>query len=282
MAWRNGRGSAVEEGEAAGERRSFYKEARHPSGMMRTPKISRRRLILTALSAAAAASIAGFTARGALHNTSPELTTLDQGLGRRFALIADLHIHRPGEDHAERALRALEGTGSEYIILGGDMVDEETEGPSALDWFLRELNTERGYAVLGNHDYWSGRDEETVGILRRRGVEVLRDEAVPTPFGRLLGIDWRESRSYGVWRSDGLVAVHDPNAADHVRGGATILSGHTHGGLILFGRTIYSNSRYVRGLYRLSEGRVLYVSRGVGQMLHQPRLNSPPEILLLE
>ncbi len=261
---------------------SFFKQARHPSQPMRTPKLSRRRLILTTLSAAAAASLAGYTATGALHNTAPELTTLDQGLGRRVALIADLHIHRPCEDHAERALRALERTGSEYFILGGDMVNEETEGPSALDWFLKELNAERGYAVLGNHEYWSGRDEETVGILRSRGVEVLRDEAVSTPFGRLLGIDWRESRSYGVWGFDGLVAVHDPNAADHIRGGATILSGHTHGGLILFGRTIYSNSRYVRGLYRLSEGRVLYVSRGVGQMLHQPRSNSPPEILILE
>jgi hypothetical protein len=40
----------------------------------------------------------------------------------------------------------------------GDMVDEEAEGPATLDWFLKKLNAGRGYTVLGNHEYWSGRD----------------------------------------------------------------------------------------------------------------------------
>jgi len=70
------------------------------------------------LSAAAAASLAGYTATGALYNISPKLTSLDQGLGRRIALIADLHIHRPDKNRAERALRTLEGVGSECFILG--------------------------------------------------------------------------------------------------------------------------------------------------------------------
>lgn len=248
---------------------------------MHTARLPRRRLILAGF-LSAIASAAGYSATRLLSESSPELTTLDLGLGRRVALVADLHIHRQGEDHAEGAIRVLEKSTPEFFILGGDMMDEQTVEPRALAWFLRQLNAGPGYAVLGNHEYWSARVEETVEVLRQFGVRTLRDEAVSTPFGRLLGIDWRESRDYGYWRFSGLVVVHDPNAADHIQGDATILAGHTHGGIVLMGQPIYSNSRYARGLYRLASGAILYVSRGVGQMAHQPRINSPPEILLLE
>jgi uncharacterized protein len=244
--------------------------------------VRRRRLIVAAVSAVAALSSMGYVSLVTFNSATPELTVLDIGLGRRVAFVADLHIHSRGERHVENALRILEDSGAEFFILGGDMVDEETIEISALDWFLRELNIGRGYAVLGNHEYWSRKVEDTLGALRAHSVEALRDEAVSTPFGKLLGLDWRESRQYGYRRFDGFVAVHDPNAAERVEGRAFVAAGHTHGGLVLFGQTIYTNSKYVRGLYKLGGGALLYVTRGVGQMFHQPRINSPPEILLLE
>jgi predicted MPP superfamily phosphohydrolase len=238
-------------------------------------------MIITGVSMATV-TLTGYTSVAVFSNATPKLKVLEIGLGRRVAFIADLHIHRRGEGHAENALKTLEGAGAEFFILGGDMVDEETVDMASLDWFLGELNIDRGYAVLGNHEYWSGKAKDTVEKLEAHGVEVLGDRAVSTPFGRLLGLDWQESRQYGGWNFNGLIVVHDPNAADYIKGNAFIMAGHTHGGLIIGGFTLFSNSKYVRGLYHLSEDIRLYVTRGVGQMLHQIRVNSPPEITLIE
>ena len=82
-------------------------------------------------------------------------------------------------------------------------------------------------------------------------------------------------------RFEGLVIVHDPNAADHVSGRAFVLAGHTHGGIVLGGFVLYSNSRYSRGLYRAAAGAELYVSRGLGQMPQQVRVGSPPELVVV-
>ena len=82
-------------------------------------------------------------------------------------------------------------------------------------------------------------------------------------------------------RFDGLVIVHDPNAADSVSGRAFVLAGHTHGGIVLGGFVLYSNSRYSRGLYRAVGGAELYVSRGLGQMPQQVRIGSPPELVVV-
>jgi predicted MPP superfamily phosphohydrolase len=241
----------------------------------------RRRTIIAAGISAATMTLMGCASGSIFNNAAPELKVLEIGLGRSVAFIADLHIHRLGEEHAENTLKALEGSGAEFFILGGDMVDEETVDITSLDWFLRELNIQRGYAVLGNHEYWSHKVVDTVEALRTHNIEILNDKTISTPFGRLLGLDWRESRQYGRWKFDSLVAVHDPNAADHVDGNAFIMAGHTHGGLILYGYTLFTNSKYVRGLYRLSGDTKLYVTRGVGQMFLQIRVNSPPEIVLL-
>jgi len=78
------------------------------------------------------------------------------------------------------------------------------------------------------------------------------------------------------------VIVHDPNAADHVSGSAFVLAGHTHGGITLSGLVLHTNSRYSRGLYRTVGGAELYVSRGLGQMPHQVRVGSPPELVVVK
>ena len=108
------------------------------------------------------------------------------------------------------------------------------------------------------------------------------NEFTETSVGSVYGYDWSESRAYPRIKFNGLVISHDPNAADSVEGDTLILAGHTHGGVNLFGVTLYSNSKYSRGLYNLPRGARLYVSRGVGQMHLLPRINSRPELLLIE
>ncbi|MEN3048249.1 MAG: metallophosphoesterase [Candidatus Caldarchaeales archaeon] len=210
-----------------------------------------------------------------------EVTRLDVGLGGRLAFLPDVHYHSRGEAHVESALRALEGLDPDAVVIAGDLVDEETKDMEGLDSVLGRMEARVKLAVLGNHEYWSGRASATVRALRRWRFEVLTDRFAETPLGKVFGYDWREDRRYARVSTDGLVLAHDPNAADSVAGGALVLAGHTHGGLVIGGLTVLTNSRYNRGLYELRGAR-LYVSRGIGQMLHQVRVNSRPELLIVD
>lgn len=84
-----------------------------------------------------------------------------------------------------------------------------------------------------------------------------------------------------------IVLVHNPDAVDQAgwagyRG--WVLAGHTHGGQVdlpLIGPPMLStsNKSYVRGEYALSDGRRMYITRGLGY-LRRVRLFSRPEITL--
>jgi uncharacterized protein len=66
-----------------------------------------------------------------------------------------------------------------------------------------------------------------------------------------------------------------------------VLSGHTHGGQVVFGRfgdvVIAPSrlaSRYVAGKYRMGNTH-MYVSRGIGTVGLPIRINCPPEITMI-
>ncbi|MDJ0274897.1 MAG: metallophosphoesterase [Nitrososphaerota archaeon] len=210
-----------------------------------------------------------------------QITRLRVDLGGRLAFVPDLHYHRPSEGHVRNLLEALDREDPDAVVLAGDVVDEETSDVESLGSVLSRIESDLKLAVLGNHDYWSGKAGEVASMLRGHGFRVLLDDLVETPIGKVYGFDWREDRRYRPVMVDGIVIAHDPNAADSVSGNALVLAGHTHGGFSIGGLTLYSNSRYSRGLYELGSVR-LYVSRGVGQMTHQIRINSPPELLIVE
>lgn len=241
----------------------------------------RRRQFLALTLVGGAALVTSATVANAV-DYELETTYLQVGLGGRLAFLPDLHIHSRGERHVEQTLKALERVDADVLVIGGDLVDEETRNLDEADGLLAELGSGERIAVLGNHEYWSSRAAAATATLRIRGFHVLFDEYVTTPVGRVFGYDWRENRRYPELTFEGLVITHDPNAADSVKGGALVLAGHTHGGLSLNGHILYSNSRYARGYYRLGSGTHLYVSRGMGQMSHQLRVWSRPELLVLD
>jgi predicted MPP superfamily phosphohydrolase len=228
-----------------------------------------------------AGSAAGFLAGSFLGPQRIEVTEIDLGLGHVLAFVPDLHVHYEGEPHVDAAIRAIGSVEPDVLVIGGDLVDEMTVDLGSVERLLRDLDARRALAVLGNHEYWSGLAADVVRMLRRNGFEVLIDRSTRIGEKHLLGLDWRETRRYGAVRFDGLVVVHDPNAADSVSGRAFVLAGHTHGGLTLGGLVLYTNSRYNRGRYRAAGGAELYVSRGLGQMHHQVRIGSPPELVVV-
>jgi len=208
-----------------------------------------------------------------------EVSKLGLGLGSRIAFMVDTHTHEFGVLE-ERVVDYLAGKQPDILIHGGDFVDRFTSSLKPLKEYLSLIEARERIAVLGNHDYWSGWSPELSRMLKELGFTILKNDYVETSIGRVFGIDWRDDRRYDFRVEADLVVAHDPNAALAVDKGF-IVAGHTHGGVVLGGITLLSNSMYARGLYHLGEGRILYVSRGLGQMLPF-RPTSPPELLILE
>lgn len=209
-----------------------------------------------------------------------EVTHLDLGIGKKIAFMTDLHLHDI-DDVKEKILDIVANEQPDVILLGGDTVDALTFNMDIVKKYISTLEANEKFAVMGNHEYWSDKADELARILKGSGFTLLKDTFARASFGKIYGIDWRGDRKYPELKFDGLILVHDPNAALSISGACTVLAGHTHGGIVIAGQTIYSNSVYVRGLYRLKDNGTLYVSRGLGQMLPF-RYTSPLELVIAE
>ncbi len=211
---------------------------------------------------------------------SLEITRLNLNIGSKIAFLVDTHIHEFGEVE-ERILELVKKEEPDIILLGGDILDEFTDDFRAVIRYISNLEAREKFAVLGNHDYWSGKAGELAKILKDNKFKILYDSTEQSLIGKIYGLDWRDSRIYSELKAQGIVIVHDPNAAKKISGNCFIMAGHTHGGVVLGSLALLSNSIYVRGLYNLEENVKLYVSKGLGQMFPF-RPTSPLELLIIE
>lgn len=178
-----------------------------------------------------------------------------------FAFAADLHT---GSSMSMDALRdfcdSVNGSGAEFLILGGDVTDELTSYEDMVETY-RILSTVDVpvYMVFGNHDrqpgahYVGGRtysDEQLMDAIDKAGITPLRDEFVRVADDIvLLG---REDMSVGErkdWselvnpydKGTLIIADHQPYDKSQLDSGisALQLSGHTHAGQLWPLETIY-------------------------------------------
>ncbi len=230
--------------------------------------------------------------------------------GLRIVQISDLHIgsrmQGAGLDRMVARTNALE---PDVLVLTGDIFDFD---PSYIDDGARRLGALRArygvYAILGNHDAYTGAERVASGLARRApNLRLLRDEVVKLPVPAPLYLAGVEDRGRD-WSARGLqleglsavaaarpddaptlLLVHRPEAFQQAAelGFPLVLSGHTHGGQLALptpgGR--YNLARLVtpftRGLYRIG-GSVLYVNRGLGVAGPKLRINCPREIATVE
>lgn len=96
----------------------------------------------------------------------------------RIAAIGDLH-HTRSADQSARDVLAAAGREADVLVLCGDLTDhglvEEAQD------LAREIHSAVNIpvvAVLGNHDFESGKQEEVKKILCESGIRVLDGEAV--------------------------------------------------------------------------------------------------------
>jgi predicted MPP superfamily phosphohydrolase len=239
------------------------------------------------------------------------LRGLDPGQsGLRILQLSDLHIGNGME--GERLGRLVERANDrepDLIALTGDLFDFD---PSFVDDGCRRLGELRArlgvFAVLGNHDLYTGSELVAAGLARHApGIRLLRGDVVRLATERPLyvaGID--DPR--GPWTARGLdhpeldalaarapddgptvLLVHRPELFPQAArlGFPLVLAGHTHGGQLALplagGRHNMARliTRYARGLYGEADS-LLYVNRGVGVAGPAVRVNCTREITTLE
>ncbi len=237
-----------------------------------------------------------------LHGLSDSLKAL------RIAQISDLHIGRQLRapqlrDYIER----INKLNADIIVITGDIFDFN---PKFIEEGCRELAKLRAkhgvFAVLGNHDIYTGAEAVCEGLQRWTSIEVLRDRWIHVEVdGSLLcmaglddpGRDWtdRDAESPVLERfaleipreMPTVLLIHRPSFFAHAArlGFPIVLSGHTHGGQVALPPPAHHHNasrliaRWTRGLFEIDQS-VLYVNRGLGVAGLPVRLNCPREISL--
>jgi len=278
-----------------------------PEGGEEIASLTRRDMIRT--SATGVALSVGFGAAGygsifgRMDYEVPEvpipIAGLDPALdGYRIAQISDIHF---GVYVGDRQLRAgvelIRAARPDLIVMTGDLVDHDVAYAPQLGRMIRQLEqlgARDGVVVIpGNHDYYAGVDE-VLGISRRAGATVLRNEGRVLQDGiALVGVDDVWARRNGYRGGPDLPAAlaqvpddlprvllcHNPVFFEEARGQVALqMSGHTHGGQVNLGiRPADMLLPYVHGHYR-EEGSSLYVNRGFGTAGPPARVQAPPEI----
>jgi uncharacterized protein len=208
----------------------------------------------------------------------------------KIVQLSDPHIQRERDTNLLRkAVRISNGLDPDVVVITGDFVHQDAKNAIPCARELSALKARYGvYAVLGNHDYWTGGAEVTRGI-EKAGVRFLvNDSHRISDNVWLIGIDDLRTgfpNTKRAFRRVPLSAVrivisHNPRIFREISDRNVLLvTGHTHGGQIVL-PTLHGNWNphgflYVSGWYREGNSR-LYVNRGLGGV--SARFRCRPEV----
>ena len=223
--------------------------------------------------------------------------------GLAIGLVTDVHssLYMQKRDMDEY-VRRMNDLGVDIVIVAGDLVNGNVNEVHPFAEAFSRLKAPMGvYGVLGNHDFYTQQPDKIARVAMEAGVRILRDESLVLKRNgsliRIAGVDDAGTNQLAAQKMDvalkqeenrlpTVLVCHRPyfleEAAD--RNVGLVLSGHTHGGQVVFGRmggttmtpaALYSP--YVWGLYR-KEQTQMYVSRGIGTVAVPIRINCPPEL----
>jgi predicted MPP superfamily phosphohydrolase len=233
----------------------------------------------------------------------------------RIAILTDIHAVEPWMpvERISGIVHELNAQKPDIIVLLGDYVNGLrrrycTREIPVGEWMapLQSLHAPLGvYAILGNHDFWSGQAPEIRRAFRKAGIALLENAALKVSWGRdhfwIAGLyDQLNAESRGIWdlkatlrhitdRAPVILLAHEPDIFANVPASVILtLAGHTHGGQIYIpfvGRLgfVADNARYAKYAYGHFEedGRHMIVSSGLGLSNLPIRFMVPPEIAIV-
>lgn len=240
-----------------------------------------------------------------VHNLPEELK------GTTITLFSDIHSGPfMDEDMMKEYCEIVNSLNSDLILIPGDLTNSLKSEIHPFTKAFRDLKAKYGvYGTLGNHDYFNDYEYIYKALANESPIKMLRNESSFVNIkGKeicLMGLeDIPDSGSKKnqvivtylnetIEKTDKkfndlpkILLCHKPYVFDSILDKKInlVLSGHTHGGQIVFARfgnlnlsIAASISNYIGGLYSAGES-AMYVSRGIGTVGFPMRLNCPPEI----
>jgi predicted MPP superfamily phosphohydrolase len=270
----------------------------------------RRRFLAVGAPVVAAAPLVAagggvFVARSGMRTR--EVTLKIEGLakdldGLRLAQLTDIH-YGPffGRAELERAVAMANECKPHLTVVTGDLITRRGDDLAGCLQVLRKLKAEGGiYGCHGNHEADSGLMGQATELGLKQGLRMLRGEAAALRFGaatlNLAGHDYQRmgqpplAGGGALARAGALNVLLQHNPAVFPRASALgfdlMLAGHTHGGQInveVFEENLNVArlfTPYVRGEYA-RDGKLLYVSSGLGTVGIPVRLGAPPEVTVI-
>lgn len=274
--------------------------------------LSRRTFLgIAATSVGAAAGVGFYTWRVEPHwlevvrRTLPVRALPQRLSGATLVQLSDVHVGpRVQDDYVLATFRRVADLRPEIVVLTGDLSSYHAGIFEHVRRIYRHFPKGRlaTLATLGNHDYGPGWAHPEVAQhitedVQAFGIQVLRNQIQDVEGLQVAGMDdlWaNQFAADGVLPkldSDraAIVLSHNPDTVDlpgwtNYQG--WILAGHTHGGqckapFLPPPLLPVRNRRYTSGEFSLTGNRQLYISRGVGHLLHV-RFNVRPEVTVFE
>jgi predicted MPP superfamily phosphohydrolase len=248
-------------------------------------------------------------------NLPPEL------VGLKILLISDIHSGPYMlEYQMKEYVDVINSFDADLIFIPGDFTNSQRTEVHPLTKAFKNLKAKYGvYGTLGNHDYFHDAEYVAKAILNETPVNLMRNE------NRILDIKNKKLVIMGMEDTRSSSAKYDPEIYkyfnDTVSGAKEnalknniefssapkillyhkpyffndfskekidlTVSGHTHGGQIVFAKLAGINlsiagfvNKFIEGLYK-NENSSMYITRGVGTVGLPLRLNCRPEITIL-
>lgn len=198
------------------------------------------------------------------------------------------------------------------IVVTGDLIDSKKYDLQAAMEFIEEIRDIAPiYFVSGNHEKWTGKNEEINSILTEKGVVILDNEFDKITINNesiiILGMkdpsfypkeistdqtsyDLKETvDKIGNTNSFKLLLSHRPELFEtYVENDVDlVLTGHAHGGQIripFIGGLIAPDQgllpKYTGGIFTKNNTSMI-VSRGIGNSILPFRINNRPELVII-
>jgi len=283
--------------------------SRRPVAPLAPDGMSRRKFLYLLSYGAAPAAAMGMGVHGLrtredlqVREYTIAITGLPAGLeGFTIAHVSDLHSGLfVGPARLKIISDATNDLKADLVVITGDLINRDMdEFPAALA-AIRHIESSRPiYICEGNHDVIPG-SCVLVAACERSGLAMLYNkcQALSFPGGRLLlgGLSWDRCFEMAMRprmiadlfpaRQEGdarILLAHHPDVFDVAQEADLVLSGHTHGGQIMFGDVGLGRIRfkYWSGLYQHpGAGTKMIVSNGCGDWF-PCRIGAPAEIGLV-
>jgi predicted MPP superfamily phosphohydrolase len=217
--------------------------------------------------------------------------------------LSDIHLgqHR-GRKYLEKIVEATNQRKPDIVLITGDLIDSEAAFvPGELEPLARV--SAPVYYVGGNHEKYVDA-ERAFALVKKYGVNVLRNQVVETHGLQLVGLDYMnaDEDTFELHPSDDSRTIKSVLASLRLKGGMPsvllhhsptgvqyagangidlMIAGHTHGGQFFPGTLVATAVfPFTHGLYRRGPLQV-FVSQGAGTFMSRVRLGTSSELNLL-